>query len=60
MVKKRADYKNLPVSGAPGEARTHNNGVGGHDFIQLDYGCGNKEDNRDYPIRRYYNIERHA
>ena len=25
--------------GAPGEARTHNNGVGGHDFIQLDYEC---------------------
>ena len=25
------------IFGAPGEARTHNNAVGGHDFIQLDY-----------------------
>lgn len=25
--------------GAPGEARTHNYGVGGHRFIRLDYGC---------------------
>lgn len=25
--------------GAPGGARTHNGGVGGHCFIQLDYEC---------------------
>ena len=29
-----------PVFGALGGARTHNNAVGGHDFIQLDYECG--------------------
>ena len=28
------------VFGALGGARTHNNAVGGHDFIQLDYECG--------------------
>ena len=30
-------------SGAPGEARTHNNGVGGHDFIRLDYECSSPQ-----------------
>lgn len=27
------------LDGAPGGARTHNVGVGGRSFIQLDYGC---------------------
>ena len=35
--KRQVSYRNLSLFGVPGGARTHNVGVGGRGFIQLDY-----------------------